>query len=235
MGLRDQHAEEAVRLDEIPDLVGHPAFRMPDLPVVDPPAQLFRRTVEEGALLRRQRNGRHGAELGPIGAAREDLGIEAHGAGVEGLLLGVGHLREDLADELEDGLDQGRAADGGERQQPQCDEAEPHQTTNEPDVGGMDVAVEDAALPGEDHETEADRPLPGRSTHHAERDRDGDQGDQKQDQRHHSLRTCPARPPGDAGRPLPGAKPLPDHELQTPRPTPASPGTRPAADDTGRL
>ena len=86
--LGDEHAEEAVLLDEVPDLLGDLLVLMADHPVVDHPAQLVGRPVEEGLLLLGQRDRRDGAQLLPVGLAGEQLGIEADGARVQRLLLG---------------------------------------------------------------------------------------------------------------------------------------------------
>ncbi len=69
--LRDKHAEEAARFDEVPDLLGNFALRVAHLPVVDEAAQLLGRAVEERLLLRGEDDGRDGAQLVPVGRARE--------------------------------------------------------------------------------------------------------------------------------------------------------------------
>jgi hypothetical protein len=48
--LGDQHAEEAVLLDELPDRFGDLMLVVADRPIVDHPAQLGGRAVEEGFL-----------------------------------------------------------------------------------------------------------------------------------------------------------------------------------------
>ncbi len=89
MLLRDQHAEEATGLTEVPDRLRDLALGVPHLPVVDHAAKLFRRPVEEGLLLSGQSDRRNGAQLGPVRAAGEELGVEADGARLERLRLGV--------------------------------------------------------------------------------------------------------------------------------------------------
>ena len=53
MLLGDEHTEKALLADVAPDVVGDVAQLMADAPVVEPPAELLRRPVEEGALLGR--------------------------------------------------------------------------------------------------------------------------------------------------------------------------------------
>ncbi len=69
--LRDDHREELVRLEEVPDL-GRQVEQFPiDLPIVHHVAELFDRAVEERLLLLREDRVREGEELLPIGIAGE--------------------------------------------------------------------------------------------------------------------------------------------------------------------
>ncbi len=89
---------------------------MADLPIVDQAAKVFGWAIEERLLFRRQRDRRDGAQFGPVGGAGEKLCVEADGAGVEGLLLGIGHLGQCLFQEIKGGGDEKLAADLGNRQ-----------------------------------------------------------------------------------------------------------------------
>ena len=93
MLLGDEHAEEAVVADELPDVVGHVVQLVADAPIVEPLAELVGRPVEKGALLGGERDRRDAAELRPVGLAGEQLGVPADGAGLERLALGVGDGR----------------------------------------------------------------------------------------------------------------------------------------------
>ena len=89
MFLRDQHAEEAVIADELPDIVGDVVQLVADAPIVEALAELGGRAVEKGALFFRERNRQHAAELGEIGRAGEQLRVPANCAGFERLALGL--------------------------------------------------------------------------------------------------------------------------------------------------
>ena len=102
----DDHPEEAAVLDELPDLGRQVAQLMGDLPLVDHAAQLLHRAVEKRALFRTQRRPRHGQQLAPVRPAAEQIAVPPHGPCVQGLLLGLGHLREDALEP-----DQQRIAD----------------------------------------------------------------------------------------------------------------------------
>ncbi len=91
-------------------------------------------------LLGGQHDRRDGAQLDPVGRAGEHLGVEADGAGVEGLLLGVGHLRQNAAHHLEGGLHDGPAPDLLDRKRAQRGKAEPGQEAEKSDVGQMCAA-----------------------------------------------------------------------------------------------
>ena len=123
--LGDEHAEEAVLLDETPDLGRDLAVVVADLPVVEHPAELVAGPVEERLLLLGQRDGRNGAQLLPVGRAGEQLGIEADGAGVERLLLGRGDLGQDALDLVEDRPGERGTPDGGHRQPREHDHRQP--------------------------------------------------------------------------------------------------------------
>ncbi len=100
IALWNDHAEETVGLDEIPDLGRQIVALVRDVPVVEHPAQRFRRPVEEGLLVVAERRRRHGRQPGPVGAAAEQLRLPADGTGLDGRLLGIGHRWQCLGDGL---------------------------------------------------------------------------------------------------------------------------------------
>ena len=81
------------------------------LPVGDHGAELLGLVVEEGLLLRRERGPRRGEQLLPARLAREEIAVPPHGAGVDGVGLGRGHRRHDLAERREQAIAQQRPAD----------------------------------------------------------------------------------------------------------------------------
>ena len=102
MLLGDEHAEEALLAHEIPDVLGDVVLIVPDFPVVEHLAKLFGLVIEEALFFFGERHGRHGAQLLPIGAAGEQLGVEAERACVDGLLLGLGDRRQHALHHAED-------------------------------------------------------------------------------------------------------------------------------------
>ena len=155
MLLGDQHAEEAVLLQEVPDGLRHLAVRMAHLPVVDHAAELLRRPVEEGLLLRCQHDRRDRTQLVPVGRAGEQLRVEADGAGFKRLRLRVGDLGQRALDELERGRNQRGAADRRHREQPEGDRERPQQEPEQPHR-----AVHAARLPDERGDGERAGPRP---------------------------------------------------------------------------
>jgi hypothetical protein len=90
---RDDHPEEAFLFEIIPYLVRDGAV-LPDLPVVEPPAQLLDRTVEERLLRLAQAAWLEREELLPIGIAGEQLAIPPHRPGLERDALRLAHARQ---------------------------------------------------------------------------------------------------------------------------------------------
>ena len=93
MLLGDEHAEEAVVADELPDVVRHVVQFMTDAPVVEPLAELGGRPVEKSALLGGERDGGDAAQLRPVRLAGEQLGVPTDGARLERLTFGLGDGR----------------------------------------------------------------------------------------------------------------------------------------------
>ncbi len=190
MLFRNKHAEEAVLLGERPDRLRDLALGVTDLPVVDQTAQLFGRAVEEGLLFRRQDDRGNGAQLGPVGRAGEEFGIEADGAGVERLLFGVGHLGKDFLDGAEGRLNQQRAAQGRYRQRAQKDRGQPGQHAQESGRRLVAGAVGQRCLPDEGGDGDAERPDPDGGSPDGKAHR-GDQNKQKKDCRCHGALGLP--------------------------------------------
>ena len=69
--LRDDHREEALLLQEVPDLRWHVGAPMRDVPVIDHAAQFFARAVDERLLFGRELRRLRGEQLVPVGMARE--------------------------------------------------------------------------------------------------------------------------------------------------------------------
>ena len=89
--LRDDHAEEAMRLDEVPDLWWKIAQLPADLPVVEHGAQLVDRPFQERLLFSGQRRRRYRKKLCPVRVAGEKIRVPPDVAGLQCLALGVRH------------------------------------------------------------------------------------------------------------------------------------------------
>jgi hypothetical protein len=100
--LRDDHPEEALVLDELPHVLRQVLQLVRDPPVVAHRAQLLDRAVEERLLLGREARRGHREQLVPVRPAGEEVRVPPHRAGVDRLLLGLGHVREDAAVDGED-------------------------------------------------------------------------------------------------------------------------------------
>jgi hypothetical protein len=82
--------------DEVPDRGRQVEALVRDLPVVEVPAELLHRTVEEGLFLGAQLRGGEGEETVPVRVAAEELRVPPHGPGLHGLALGFRHGRHDV-------------------------------------------------------------------------------------------------------------------------------------------
>src|SRR4051812_36969520 len=85
--LRDDHAEEALVLDELPGVGRQVLQLVRDLPVVAHLAQLLDGPVEERLLLRGEARRAHREELVPVRLAREKVGVPPYRAGIDRLLF----------------------------------------------------------------------------------------------------------------------------------------------------
>lgn len=86
--LRNDHSEEALFLEELPDLWGEVGVVVGDLEVLDHPAQRLARAIEEGLFLDRELGEIRLEQPPPIGLAREELALESDRARLEGDALG---------------------------------------------------------------------------------------------------------------------------------------------------
>ncbi len=91
---RDDHREELVLLEELPDVRRHVGELVRDLPIVEQAAELLGRAVEKRLLLGRQLRRRQVLEPAPVRHAREELAVPPDVAGFERLLLGLRHARQ---------------------------------------------------------------------------------------------------------------------------------------------
>jgi hypothetical protein len=92
--LRDDHREEALALDVVPQVRRQIGAAVRDVPIVDHPAQLFARTVDERLLFGGQARRRCREQLVPIRSAGEQLAVPPHRAGFERVFLRLRHRRQ---------------------------------------------------------------------------------------------------------------------------------------------
>jgi hypothetical protein len=102
--LRDDHAEEALVLEELPELRRQVVALVRDFPVVGHGAGLLDRAVDECLLLRREARRGRGEQPLPVRAPREQIRVPPDGAGVDGLALGLRHVRQDAPVDREHGV-----------------------------------------------------------------------------------------------------------------------------------
>ena len=95
--LRDDHREKLVLDDVVPHVFRHVGELVADLPVVEHPAQFFAWTVEEGLLFLRQLRRRIRHQPLPVRHAGEQLTVPPNAAGFERFALGIRHLGQHLA------------------------------------------------------------------------------------------------------------------------------------------
>lgn len=109
--LRNDHAEEFLVLDEVPDVRRQVAPFPKNLPLVEHGAELVDGAIKEGLLLVGQPRLRHLQQLRPVRVAGEEIGVPPDVAGLQRLTLGIGHRRQHAAGPGEDRLCQGVAAE----------------------------------------------------------------------------------------------------------------------------
>ena len=146
MLLGDEHAEEAFFAHEIPDMCRNLVLIVPDFPIVEHLAKLLSLVAEEALLFFRERYRRHGAELFPIGAAGEEFGVEADGAGLDGLLLGLGDGGQDALDHAEHGPRYKQLPGRAPGKEAQDRGRQPAGKRPEPERGPIEIVLEQAYL-----------------------------------------------------------------------------------------
>jgi len=90
----DDHAEESLVLDELPDLGRQIVKLMGDAPFIQHRAQLLNRTVEKRLLFLRELRLGHREEFFPVGLAAEQIAVPPHCAGIQSFPFGLGNLRQ---------------------------------------------------------------------------------------------------------------------------------------------
>ena len=105
VGFGNDHAQEALALQVVPDIGGQVEAFLRDLPVIDHAAGFFGLVVQEALFIVGQARARIGVQAAPVGTAAEQLAFPPYGAGLERVALGVGHLRQHLRYMLKIGAD----------------------------------------------------------------------------------------------------------------------------------
>src|SRR5688572_30511961 len=123
--LRDDHREEALLLEKLPDLRWQVGSDMGDVPVVEHAAELLARAIEERLFLRRKTRRLSAGELRPGGLAGKKLAIPPHGPRFQCLPLGVRHRGQQSAVSDQEWSRDPALAKGIDVQRQQPGEAEP--------------------------------------------------------------------------------------------------------------
>ena len=92
--LLDDHREEALALEELPDLGRHVAAPVRDVEVIDHPAEFLAGTIEEGLFLSGQLRGLGAEQLRPVRFAGEQFAVPPDGTRFERFAFGRGHGRQ---------------------------------------------------------------------------------------------------------------------------------------------
>ena len=133
-----------------------------------------------------ERDRRHRAQLAPVGLAGEQLGVEADGAGVQRLALGLRYPGEDALHLLEQRLDEERAPDRRHAQGGEDGRQHPAGRPEPPRLKRVRLAVEGAGLPDQHGGGEPQQPGPERRLPHAQ-DEGPDDAEDDQHQLGHGL------------------------------------------------
>ena len=180
--LGDDHAQEAAILDELPYVRGQIAVDVRRLPIADECAQLFAVMVDELLLLGGEFRLRHGKQLVPVRAAGEQIAIPPHGAGFDGLALGLRHRRQYLAECGKDSV-----ADQFAAQRRQVErKCEQHQCRSQDEQHQRRQQVR---APGDtERRRDRDRPRPTRDIEIREGDESDDDDNEPDQYQHEQLR-----------------------------------------------
>ncbi len=106
--LRDDHAQETLGLQISPHVRRQVVAFLRDAPVIDHAAGLLGLVVQELLFGVGQTRARVGQQTAPVRAAAKQFAFPPYGAGFQRVALGVGHLRQHLAIQVEDGRRQQR-------------------------------------------------------------------------------------------------------------------------------
>ena len=100
--LRDDHPEKTPVLDVLPDCGRKIAIDVSRFPIAYHRAQLFAFVVEEALFIGGQPWPRHREQSRPTGLAGKQLSVPPHGAGFDGVPLGLRHWRQHLPERGQD-------------------------------------------------------------------------------------------------------------------------------------
>ncbi|MNN07410.1 hypothetical protein D3C81_1202340 [compost metagenome] len=147
--LRNDHAEELVLLDELPHVRRQVRMHMGDLEIVDHPAQLFHRAVQESLFVRGELRLGIVEQDVPVRITGEQLTLEANRTGFQCDALGLGQRRQHLAEHAHERRGDQRLAQ--ERQQ--------HRHADQREDGGRhdDRGLVDAGEPAHGQQRRADQ------------------------------------------------------------------------------
>ena len=129
--LLDDHREEALALQEIPDFLRHVATSVGDVEVVDHPAQFFAGSVDEALLFGSQHRRLGRQQLRPVRLAGEQLAVPPDGAGFEGFALGLRHRRQHFQVRPHEGAGDQRLADRADIEECERRKHQPEETLPE--------------------------------------------------------------------------------------------------------
>ena len=191
MLLGDEHAEEALVADEVPDVLGHVVQLMADAPVVELAAELLGRAVEEGALLGGERNGLDPPQPRPVRRAGEELGVPADGAGFERLALGVGDRGHGALERAIGRQHDIVALDAREGQGEEAGGGEPAENRPKIEHGRVEMARAEPDLQGKREKSHGESPGPERRTVHGEREHGRERQKRKNELSHGDSPTGP--------------------------------------------
>ena len=97
VALGNDHAKEAVPLEEVPHLRRQILAVVGDVPIIDSAAEFLHRPVDEGALFLAETGAWHGQQPLPVGVAAEQFRFPTHRTRLDGVTLGLRHGRQHLA------------------------------------------------------------------------------------------------------------------------------------------
>ncbi len=125
--LRNDHREEALRLQELPHVHGQVAELVRDVPVVEHPAQLLARPVDEALLFGGQARRLGCEQLRPLRRSREQLPVPPDGPRLQGLTLRLRHPGQQSQVGPHERAGDEQLAQGSDIQQPQRGQQHPQE------------------------------------------------------------------------------------------------------------